>query len=97
MPKKPSHKSKPQPSATSKDSPLVERDFVALATLSQRLGMSRSTVKRFLLAGGVKPFYFGSSRNSTVRFLADEVEVLLRSARQPSPLINPAPTTIPEG
>ena len=57
---------------------LLDRRWISLQEAAKRLGVSRSTVARWLRAAAVTEMCFGDSRNATVRFDAQEVENFLR-------------------
>lgn len=60
---------------------LVDLELISMAELASRWKLSRSTVRRCLNAAGVRPFYFGGGRNSSVRYSVVDIEEFLRKSQ----------------
>ena len=60
---------------------LVHQELISLREIAQRWYCSRSTVKRILARAEIHPFFFGDSRNSTVRYSVAEIEAYMRRCK----------------
>ena len=60
---------------------LVDQEFISLLEIAKRWSVSRNIVRRALERAGVRPFYIGDSRNSTLRYAVEDVERFMRSCR----------------
>jgi len=56
-------------------------ELVSLKTLSEHLDADRTTVRRWLNEGGVRPYALGRGRNGGVRYRWTEVKAWLDARR----------------
>jgi len=57
------------------------RQLVSLATIAQRLEVTRTTARRLLEQAGVQPFFLSTRPGGTIRFALDDVRSFVAQAR----------------